>query len=55
MTDMFDKFMEYSHLDETGHRRMNDDAPEKLKEEAKKADALFYERTGRHMFHFDEE
>lgn len=38
MTDMFDKFMKYSHLDETGHRRLNKDAPEKIKEEARQAD-----------------
>lgn len=53
MTDMFDKFIEYSYLDETGHRRMNDDAPEELKEEAKKVEERFFKMTGRHAFIFE--
>ena len=48
MTEAFDKYMKWSHLDETGHRRLNKDAPEKIKEEVRKLDSDYYKRTGRH-------
>lgn len=53
MTSEFEKFMEYSYLDETGHRRLNKDAPEEIKHEARKADKSYYERTGRHKILVD--
>lgn len=53
MTDMFDKFMKYSHLDETGHRRLNKDAPEKIKEEARQADKWWFDKTGHHKMLVD--
>lgn len=56
MTGLWDKFDEWmtDDIKSDGHRAIRDDAPEEIKEEAKKADALFFERTGRHMFHFDD-
>ena len=36
MTDRFDKFMEWSYLDDNCRRRIVEDAPEHIKEEAKK-------------------
>ena len=53
MTSEFEKFMKYSHLDETGHRRLNKDAPENIKEEARKIDKSYYERTGRRQMLVD--
>lgn len=53
MTNEFDKFMEYSYLDDSGHRRLNKDAPEEIKEEARKADKSYFERTGRHKMLVD--
>lgn len=37
MTDRFDKFMEWSYLDDNCRRRIVEDAPEYIKEEAKKS------------------
>ena len=56
MTGLYEKFREWTTADlkQDGLRAIRDDAPEEIKEEAKKADALFFERTGRHMFHFDD-
>ncbi len=53
MTREFEKFMEYSYLDETGHRRLDKNAPEAIKEEARMADKSYYERTGRHKMLVD--
>ena len=53
MTSEFEKFMKYSHLDETGHRRLNKDVPENIKEEVRKIDKSYYERTGRHKMLVD--
>lgn len=49
MTETFDKFVEYSHLDKYGHRVLNEDAPKSVKEEAKKLDEDYFNRLGRHM------
>jgi len=53
VTSEFEKFMNYSYLDETGHRRINKDAPEEIKTEARKADQNYFERTGRHKMLVD--
>ena len=49
MTERFDKFIEYSHLDNMGQRIINDNAPEKIKKEAKEVDSAYFQLTGRHM------
>ncbi len=49
MTDKFDKYVKYSHLDKYGHRVLNDDAQESIKIEARKLDEEYFKRTGRHM------
>lgn len=48
MTDMFFKYFSYSHLVK-GKRIINEDAPDKIKQEVKKLDTDYYNRTGRHM------
>ena len=48
MTDVFLKYMKYSHL-VRGKRIINDDAPDKIKREVKKLDIDYFNRTGRHM------
>ena len=53
MTDVFEKFMPYSHIDKTGQRRLNKDVTDKMKQEARKLDKLYYERTGRHKMIVD--
>ena len=53
MTDAFEKFMPYSHIDKTGQRRLNKDVTDKMKQEARKLDKLYYERTGRHKMIVD--
>lgn len=54
MTDMFDKFMKWAtELNDDGYRGIREDAPEKIKMEAKKADEEYYRRTGRHMLHIN--
>ena len=49
MTEDFFKFIEYSRLDEFGNRVINDNAPDKIKEEARVKDNEYFNRTGRHM------
>ena len=53
MTELFDKYDKWSYLDEDCNRRIKEDAPEKIKIEAKKADEEYYQRTGRHMLYID--
>lgn len=48
MTEAFDKYMKWSYLDEDCHRRLNKDAPEKIKDEVRVLDKKYYELTGRH-------
>ena len=44
MTDKFDKFMKWAtELNDDGYRGIREDAPEKIKMEAKKADEEYYE------------
>ena len=33
MTDVFNKYIKYSYLDEDGHRWINEDAPDEIKNE----------------------
>ena len=54
MTDEFWEFMEYSYLDEKGHRHIKDDAPEDIKAKAREADRNYFERTGRHKMQVDD-
>ncbi len=49
MTDAFNKYIKYSYLDEDGHRWINEDAPDEIKNEVKKLDEDYFTRTGRHM------
>ena len=53
MTDRFNKFMEWSYLDDNCRRRIVEDAPEHIKEEAKKVNEEYYQRTGRYVLHID--
>ena len=53
MTDRFDKFMEWSYLDDNCRRRIVEDAPEHIKEEAKKVNEEYYQRTGIYVLHID--
>lgn len=53
MTEAFEKYMKWSYLDETCHRRLNKDAPEKIKEEVRKLDSDYFEKTGRHKMLVD--
>ena len=48
MTDVFFKYLKYSHL-ENGKGIINDDTPVEIKEEVKKLDTDYFNRTGRHM------
>ncbi len=45
--------MEWSYLDDDCHRRLKKDAPEEIKEEARKADEEYYKLTGRHKMLVD--
>lgn len=49
MTDLFYKFFDYSHIDKNGNRVINTDAPNRIKEEAKRLDNDHFNKTGRHM------
>ena len=49
----FLKFISFSHIEDDGHRHINDDAPDNIKREAKKLDQEHYEKTGRHMIIVD--
>lgn len=53
MTEEFEKYMKWSYLDETGHRKLNKDAPKKIKDEVRKLDENYYKRTGRHKMLVD--
>ena len=53
MTEAFFKFFKWSYLDHDCKRRMNADAPEEIKAEAKKLDQEYFEKTGRHMLKID--
>ena len=53
MTGKFDKFLKWSYLDRDCNRRMEPDAPEEIKAEAKKSDEEYYKLTGRHMLKID--
>lgn len=53
LTEEFNKFNKWSYLDYECNRRMEPDAPEKIKIEAKKADEAYYKETGRHMLRID--
>ncbi|MEE1125004.1 MAG: hypothetical protein U0L18_03600 [Acutalibacteraceae bacterium] len=54
MTDGFDKFEKWlTPLKEDGHRGIRKDAPEHIKEEAKKVNEEYYQRTGRYVLHID--
>lgn len=56
MTDIYDKFDKWlTELQDDGYRAISIDAPFEIKEEAKKADEAYYKRTGRHLFHIDNE
>lgn len=53
MTDDFYEFMKWSHLDESGYRRINDDTPKPIIEKIKEAESRHYKTTGRHIFILD--
>ncbi len=56
MTDIYDKFEKWlTEFQEDGYRAISKNAPSEIKEEAKKADDVYYNRTGRHLFHIDNE
>ena len=45
--------MRWSYLDETAHKKLNKDAPEKIKDEVRKLDEDYYKRTDRHKMLVD--
>lgn len=53
MDDRFLKFISFSHIEEDGFRHINDNAPESIKNEAKKLDEQHYNKTGRHIIMAD--
>lgn len=55
MLNLFERFREWvtDDVKEDGCRAIREDAPQEIKEEAKRVDKLHFERTGRHMIHFD--
>ncbi len=53
MTDNFEKFYKWMTPLKNGYRGIREDAPEKIKSEAKKDDEEYYQRTGRHMLRID--
>lgn len=53
MTEEFNKFLKWSYLDHNCSRRIELDAPEGIKIEAKKADEDYFKKTGRHMLKID--
>lgn len=53
MTDKFDKFMKWSFLDDDCQRRLKKDTPEKIKDEVRKLDNDYFQRTGRHKMLVD--
>lgn len=53
MIDRFDKFMKRSYLDDSYRRRIDKDAPEHIKEDAKKVNKEYYQITGRYVLHID--
>lgn len=53
MTEIFNKYKKWSHLDNTCHRRLNKDAPEYIKDEVRKLDDEYYKKTGRHKMIVD--
>jgi hypothetical protein len=53
MTEIFNKYLKWSHLDKTCHRKLNKDAPEYIKEEVRKLDNEYFRKTGRHKILVD--
>ena len=53
MTEIFNKYIKWSHLDNTCHRRLNKDAPEYIKDEVRKLDDEYYKKTVRHKMIVD--
>lgn len=54
MTERFDKFMKWIALGKDGHRRLREDTPQKIRDEAIKVSNEYYELTGRYMLHIDD-
>lgn len=53
MTEVFNKYLKWSHLDDTCHRKLNKNAPEHIKEEVRKLDNEYFTKTGRHKILVD--
>lgn len=54
MTDVFDKFDKWMILDKkTGFCRISPDAPQEVKDDAKKENEEYFKRTGRNMLQID--
>lgn len=54
MTSEFNKFMKWTVVDKTtGYRKMKPETPEKIKQEAKKANEDHIKRTGRQFLQID--
>lgn len=47
MTEVFNKYLKWSYLDKTCHRRLYKDAPDYIKNEVRKLDDEHYRKTGR--------
>ena len=53
MTERFDKFMKWTLLEKDGHRRLREDTPQKIRDEAIKVNNEYYKMTGRYMLRID--
>lgn len=53
MTEVFNKYLKWSYLDKTCHRRLYKDAPDYIKSEVRKLDDEHYRKTGRHKILVD--